>query len=146
MWSLPQLLNFVLRAQGQPKTIQKWTGGAVSQKMLFINSQWADFPIGCSLQTPGLGERVMMRRYGGSKQRKLTQEGGIIIIPIHGLEPGHKVSDGARAWYTIQQTQSLVHRATNTIPGGTRLMLLFHHNLNTRHVSTRGKREATKMT
>lgn len=25
-------------------------------------------------------------------------------------------------------------------------MLLFHHNLNTRHVSTRGKREATKMT
>lgn len=51
---------------------------------------------------------------------------------IHGLEPGHKVSDGARA--------------TNTIPGGARLMLLFHHNLNTRHVSTRGKREATKMT
>lgn len=100
--------------------------------MLFINSQRADFPIGRSLQTPGLGERVMMRRYGGSKQRKLTQEGGIIIFPIHGLEPGHKVSDGARA--------------TNTIPGGTRLMLLFHHNLNTRHVSTRGKREATKMT
>lgn len=56
----------------------------------------------------------------------------IIIIPIHGLEPDHEVRDGARA--------------TNTSPGGARLMLLFHHNLNTRPVSTRGKREATKMT
>lgn len=35
--------------------------------------------------------------------KETHQEGGIIIIPIHGLEPGHKVSDGARA--------------TNTIPG-----------------------------
>lgn len=85
--------------------------------------------MGHRLPTPGLGERVMLRRYGGSKQRKPAQAGGIIVIPIHGCEPGHKVSD----------------RATNTGPGDTRLMLLSHHNLNNeRHASTTCVREDTR--
>lgn len=120
-----------LEHKGSQRQYRNEQAGLFPQKMLFINSQWADFPMGHNLQTPGLGERVMMRRYGGPKQRKLAQEGGI-IIPIHGLKPGHKVSDRTRG--------------TNTIPGGARLVLLFHYNLSKRHGRTRCKREATQVT
>lgn len=55
-------------------------GQAVSQKILFINSQWAMG--GPQSADPwAVGERVRLRRYGESKQSKLAQEGGV-IVPI----------------------------------------------------------------
>lgn len=98
-------------------------GGAVFPENVIYKQPVGKFPSHHSLQTPGLGERVILRRKEESKQRKLTQEGGVIIIPISWM----------RTW-----SRSNYRTRTTTQFLGFRLMLLFHYNINNeRHVSTR---------